>query len=105
MSRQSLDTGRLGGLPAFLHAVLVAGLYSASPILSLLATNFEVIDPRAAIRALVVAVAAAIVLVVVLRLILRDWARASLLAAGLLLLFFSYGHVYDLLRHVTIAGL
>jgi hypothetical protein len=39
------------------------------------------------------------------RALVRNWARAAVLTCGVLLLFFTYGHVYSLAKDWTVAGL
>lgn len=47
---------------------------------------------------------AAWALLLVARLLTRDWSRASLLTAGLVLLFYSYGHVYSFVEGLLLGG-
>lgn len=84
-----------------LHVVLLA-LY---PILALLGVNILEIHPNASLRALIVSAGAALVLLGVLRLVTRDWLRAGLLASFAILLFFSYGHVYEWLQAHPLGGI
>jgi hypothetical protein len=70
-------------------------LFAAYPVLALLAYNIDWLRPQQALRALILALAVAAVLLVVLARLLRDWHRAGLLVSLLLILFFSYGHLYD----------
>ena len=51
-----------------------------------------------ALRLLIVSLLVTGVLFVLLKALLRDWARAALARSLALLLFFSYGHVYNLFR-------
>lgn len=71
--------------------------FAAYPVLALLAANAGQVEVTAAARPLLVSVAGAGILFLLLRLLLRNWHRAAFLSALLLALFFSYGHVYNLL--------
>jgi hypothetical protein len=86
------------------EAAVTTLLFGAYPVLSLLATNYQQMEPGSAVRPIVVSIAVALAALLILRAALRTWVRAALLACALILLFFSYGHVYDLVRHLTIAG-
>jgi Sulfatase len=97
-------TGKPSSMTTALEAAVTTVLFGASPVLSLLATNFQQMELGSAIRSIVVSIAAALLLLLILRVALRTWIRAAILACALILLFFSYGHVYDLVRHLTIAG-
>jgi len=79
-------------------------LFSLFPVLSLLSSNTGQVDLTSSVRSAALIVAASLLLLVGARFALRDWSRAALLVAGTLLLFFSYGHVYDLVRRVEIGG-
>jgi len=78
---------------------------AAYPVLALLAANIEEVDWRVALRPLLIALATGAVLFVFLRLLLKDWHRAGLISPFLLLVFFSYGHVYGLLEKAPLFGL
>jgi len=90
--------------PSPATAIGSVALFSVFPILSLLASNAEQVAFVSALRSAAAAVLGSLLLVAGARLALRDWPRAALLVIGALLLFFSYGHVYDLIRHVEISG-
>ena len=55
-------------------------------------------------RSLAIVLAASMGLLLFLRLLLRDWLRAALLSSVLLILFFSYGHVYQVLKASELGG-
>lgn len=84
-----------------LHPVLFA-LFS--PI-SFLAVNIQETHASAAYRSLILAVLAAFGLLLSFRVIFRSWHKAGVLATLTLVLFFSYGHMYALLKTMSIAGL
>jgi hypothetical protein len=72
-------------------------VFSAYPVLALLASNIGQVMTGAAWRAMLVSVLIGLLLFLVLRLILRDSYRAAFLTTLWLALFFSYGHVYMML--------
>ena len=74
------------------------------PVVALLASNLGQVRPTIGFRALALSALLALILLVLFRLILGDWSRAGLLTSIGLLLFFSYGHVYNLLRSVELGG-
>ena len=78
---------------------------AAYPVLSLLATNIEEVDWRVGLRPLLIALAGGALLFIILRLLLKDWSRAGLVSSYLLVLFFSYGHIYNLLENHPLFGL
>lgn len=80
-------------------------LFSVYPVMALLAWNIGQITAAAAFRVLPVTIAFAVVLLLILRGLLRDWQRAALGSTLVILLFFSYGHVYGFLERVRIFGL
>lgn len=67
---------------------------SIYPVLALLAANVGEVKPEAGWRPILVCVTVTAILFAILRLIFRDWNRAAFLTALLLVLFFSYGHIY-----------
>jgi hypothetical protein len=69
----------------------------------MLAINIGEMPASDALRALALSLILAVLLLLFMRLILRDWAKASLVSSGALVLFFSYGHVYELVREYNLA--
>ncbi len=87
-----------------LPAIGAVVLFSLFPLLNLLSNNTGQVRLLSAGRSAVVVVAGSLLALGIARLVLRDWPRATLLVIGALLLFFSYGHAYDLIRHAEISG-
>ncbi len=83
-----------------IYPVLI-GIYS---VLALAALNISQIDFSAAFRSILFAAVLASTLMVLLRLVMRSWLRAALLAFLWLILFFSYGHIYLLLKNTNLLG-
>src|SRR5512147_196533 len=73
-------------------------LVAIYPILALLAFNVEWSPPIDAARALLVSLALATVVWLLARVLVRDGLRAALLTSLILILFFSYGHLYGVLK-------
>ena len=71
---------------------------AAYPVLALLALNAPEIRPADSLRAFTLSLLLAAALLLLLRLLLRTWTRAAILTTLVLLVFFSYGHLYALLR-------
>jgi len=86
------------------YLVLHPFLLAVYPTLFLLAFNVDEIAPQKALRSLVISLLSSIILVLALRLITRDWHRAGLLSSLFIILFFSYGHIYQLFKGLTLVG-
>ena len=78
--------------------ILLPFLIACYPISSLLAENIDWVQPADAARSLLITLIAAILLLLLARLITKDWGKASLMAALAILIFFSYGHIYAMVR-------
>ncbi len=74
-------------------------MLAAYPVLALLAHNIDWLRPTSGLRALLISVIVAWLLLIVLARVLHDWARAGILVSLLVILFFSYGQLYESLRH------
>lgn len=83
-----------------LHPFLLAGY----PAFALLATNLGQVRPGIAARALALSLAAAGAALLLLRWVMREWQRPALLVSWGLLLFYSYGHLYNALRPILFMG-
>jgi hypothetical protein len=80
-------------------------LLAIFPPLALLAYNITEIRITEALRAFWVSLAAAILLTAVLRILLKDIHKAAAITSFALVLFFSYGHIYNILESYTLAGM
>jgi hypothetical protein len=76
------------------HPFLI-GLYS---VLALIAINISQIDPASAIRPLVAAILATGLFYLIISRIIHDKHKAALVTSWLLVMVFSYGHVYEALE-------
>lgn len=79
-------------------------LFAVYPVLAMLAFNVGEAQPVDSLRALAAAIVLGGLLLLLMRLLLKDWTRAGLAATGLLVLFFSYGHLYALLKAQQVGG-
>src|SRR5512138_18731 len=79
-------------------------LFAIYPIVALLAINASELDVSSGLRPLLLSAFAAGLLLLLFQLIYRDWKRAALLTTIIMILFFSYGHVYILLKSVNFNG-
>ena len=88
---------------AWLRAVPIHPLaFAIYPILVLLALNISEVDASSGWRPLLVSGLGAGILSLASYAIFRDWKRAAILSTILLILFYSYGHVYILLKGVSL---
>lgn len=76
-------------------------LLSAYPVLALAAANIHQIRIDAIFRPLIISIIGGCALWGILSLCLRHWQRAAFLSAWLIVLFYSYGHVYRLLHDLS----
>ena len=76
-----------------------------APILILLVVNLGQTKPSVALRSVVISFAVATLLWGGLGILLKDWQRAAILTTLLLALFYTYGHVYEVIRQVSISGI
>jgi hypothetical protein len=88
----------LGTIPVY---PILFGLY---PVLALTAFNISQIDLNLTYRSILISLALAVSIYGILRLVVRDWQRAALISLLWLILFFSYGHVYMLLKNQAVLG-
>ena len=79
-------------------------LLCAFPVLAMLAHNLGEMVLDDALRALIIALVTSFILLSLAYLIMRQWTRAALWSSLSLLLFFSYGHLYEALDTVRIFG-
>ncbi|MGD0004856.1 MAG: hypothetical protein ABSE06_11585 [Anaerolineaceae bacterium] len=79
-------------------------LLAVYPVLAMLAFNDAQTQLDVGIRPLLICLGGAIIVFVVLRLLLHSWSRAALLTSLLLAWIFIYGHLYNLLKPVTVLG-
>ncbi len=90
----------------FLHrSPIYPILFAAYPVLALFANNLGEIEFQVIWRPLIAFIGLGALIYGLLYLLIRNWPKAALVTSYLLLLLFSYGHVYLLLRGVTIAGI
>jgi hypothetical protein len=80
-------------------------LFGIFPLLALLAENLDQMRPAAALRSGLAALAVCLLVWGALRLALRSWERAAPLASLWLILFYTYGHVYELLEGAALFGM
>lgn len=86
---------------AFPWYVPLLALY---PPLALLAHNLGQVDTGAANRSLLISLLVALLLLVPLKKLSKDLHKAGLIVALLAILFFSYGHIYTVIKNVQFAG-
>ncbi len=87
--------------PWYFHPIIF-GVY---PIVALLAANISQIRPEAAIRSFFISIAVAVIFYSLALLILRNRSLAAVFSSFVFLLFYSYGHIYQLIEGQLVAGL
>ncbi len=78
--------------------------FACFPVLAFLSENIREIPFSQAYRSLGLAVLSAVLLLFMFRIVIRDWHKAAALTSFLLILFFSYGHVYMMLKEARIGS-
>ena len=84
--------------------VLHPFLFCIYPVIAMLAYNITEMRLTDALRALLVSLVVTALLFLLLKVVIKDWVKAGLVCTLALLLFFSYGHLYDLLRNTSVFG-
>lgn len=79
-------------------------LFAPYPILALWAYNFEVMQPIEVVLPVFLALVGTLVLLLILRLLSKSWLKAGLLTTLVILLFFTYGHIFDLVSNLPEIG-
>jgi hypothetical protein len=80
-------------------------LLSIYPILALLAHNATEVKPIMAVIPMIFSSVSAGVLLLIVFIPLRNWRRAALVVTIFLILFYSYGHIYSLLKGFQYSGI
>jgi hypothetical protein len=78
--------------------------FAAYPILALLAFNVSETYLSAGLRPLILSLLVAGILYLILHKIYQDWMRAALVSSIVLIAFYSYGHIYNLLTGIDAVG-
>jgi hypothetical protein len=76
-----------------IHPFLIAFF----PVFTLWASNLNYITPDKVIRSFGVILVLSVLLLAVLRVLTRDWVKAGVITSITLLIFFTYGHLYNTL--------
>ncbi len=79
-------------------------LLAIFPMVALLAYNIAEIEMAEALRSLLVSLLVAMILSIVLRLLVKESHKAAAISSLALVLFFSYGHLYNVLETHSLAG-
>lgn len=88
------------------HAVIpiYPFLLAIYPVIALLSVNTGQVRPEAGLRIALFSLGLAAILFGFTGVILRNWIKAAALTALMLLLFFSYGHLYQALEQSALLG-
>ena len=79
-------------------------LFALYPVTSLLANNIQEIVPSQSYRSFLMILLVTVLMLPLLRLIFNDWHRAAFLYAIIILFFFSYGHLYSVLKTLNLGS-
>jgi hypothetical protein len=79
-------------------------LIAAYPILALAANNAQEIPPIQAWRALLLTEIVVLLILGLFQWVYHSWQKSGILSSTLVLIFFSYGHIYAIIENFTIAG-
>ena len=93
------------GITSSLKRLLHPFLLGAYAVLALLAHNIDQIKPSVALRPLIVTIAMTAALLLMFKIILRDWDKAGLACSLTIVLIFSYGHLYGILKTTSLLGI
>lgn len=80
-------------------------LIGAYAVLALLGHNIEEVRPDVAVRALLVSLAVSALLYAGLAVLLKNRGKAAVLTSWILILFFTYGHIYGSLKTSEVLGM
>ncbi len=78
-------------------AILHPFLFAAYPVIALLANNIEEIKVDIAVRALLISCLIGLLIYSLFKYLLKDRLKAGISASAIVVLFFSYGHLYNYL--------
>jgi hypothetical protein len=79
-------------------------LFALFPILALLANNLTEVDFSVTVRPIGIAISACAVFLLFIVIISRNWQKAAIATTFCFILFFSYGHAYELLQRYPVLG-
>ena len=86
------------------NLVLYPFIFAVYLPLALLAFNVDQVEAYAVIRPIILVIIFSLLVFLLFWLIFKNWHKAGLGTTLILILFFSYGHIYNLLRDQVIAG-
>jgi len=76
--------------------------FAVFPILTLLANNIREVDARVAIRPTFLSIGVVILLLMLITTLIRSSQKAALVVSHIVILFFSYGHIYQMVKNTEI---
>lgn len=88
----------------FRRSVLFPFLFALFPILTLWASNVRSVIPWMTLRTILLTLAVFAILFFIFRYLFKNALKAGILVCVLILIFFSYGHLYNLVADRTIFG-
>lgn len=79
-------------------------LFAIYPVLSIYAANSDRLRPVFTLRPLSLSLLLGLIVLVLVWFVVRDWRRAGLITSLFIVLFYTYGHVYNLLEGASLIG-
>lgn len=80
-------------------------LFGIFPAVSFLANNIEEVLPGASFRIFLIVLTGVLLLFIFLSILQRDWHKSAFLVTIFLILFFSYGHLYNNFKQTSLFGI
>lgn len=99
------DAGKIGTSHMRKRLILHPIFFALLPIISLLAVNIVAVTIPQVFRSIIVITASTIFFWVLLNAIINDWHKSAFIVSIFLVLFFSYGNVYELIEGATLADI
>ena len=84
------------------HIPFYPMLFSIYPILALMAYNLGEFDLSEGWRPLWISLIGCLILWLLLRIVIRDWGKSAVITSMFVGLFYSYGHIYNILKKIHI---
>lgn len=86
------------------HGIFYAFFFSLYPLVALWSTNSAVVELADVLRSIWITVVGVLLLLGLFWIFTRKWHVGAILASVILILFFSYGHVYNIIKGTLVAG-
>ena len=93
----------------FFHRILKSALlhpllFAIFPTMALWANNFDQMRPIEVMLPVIFSIFGTLALLLILRILSKSWLKAGLLTTLVVLLFFTYGHVFEIVGNLPVIG-